>query len=134
MDVSQRPGGFCPELQQWPRMAGQAYFALSFLIKLQDGRTIQRHQDHMRGHLSSPESISPNPVNDLDPGQIESRLLSQPDIAPQVLIHTLDAAMPENPPIQKSAAAMSTPPQKICLRSRSTQTTCCDVNPTAAIC
>lgn len=37
---------------------------------------------------------------------------SQPDIAQKVLIHTPDAVMPENPPVQKSMAAMLTPLQQ----------------------
>ena len=69
--------------------------ALSFLIKLQDGRVIQRHQDHMRARLSFSESISPTPVNNLGSEQIESRLPPQPETAPRVPIHTPDTVIPD---------------------------------------
>ena len=81
--------------------------ALSFLIRLQDGRVIQ--QDYMRAHLCSSELMSLTPVNNPGPEQIESRLPPQLNTAPQVPIHTPDIVMPENPPVQKSTFAMSTP-------------------------
>ena len=97
-------------------MAGQACFyfleegidALSFSIKLQDGRVIRRRQGHMRARLCSSEPMSPTLVNYLGPEQIESRLPPELDTAPQVPVHTPDTLMPENPPVQKSIVAMST--------------------------
>ena len=85
--------------------------ALSFLIKLQDRRVILHHQDHMRACLCSSEPLSPTPVNNPRPEQIKSRLPPQPDMAPKVPIHTPDTVMPENPSVQKSTVAMSTPLQ-----------------------
>ena len=81
--------------------------ALFFLIKLQDGRVIRRHQNHTRARLYSFEPMSPTPVNNPRPEQIESRLSPQPDTAPRVPIHTPDTVMSENPPVQKSTVAMS---------------------------
>ena len=75
------------------------------ITKLHDEQVIQHHQDHMRVCLCSSEPMSPTPVNNLGPVQIESRL------PPQlwVPIHTPDTVMPENPPVQKSTVVMSTP-------------------------
>ena len=86
--------------------------ALSLLIKLHDGWVIRRHQDHMRAHLFSSEPMSPTPVNNPEPEQIESRLPPQPGTAPRVSIHTPDTVMLENPPVQESNVAMSTPLQQ----------------------
>ena len=83
--------------------------ALSFVIKLQDGRVIQCDQTHMRACFYFSEPMSPTPVNYPGLEKIESRLLPQLDTALQVPIHTPDEIMPENPPVQKSTVAMSTP-------------------------
>ena len=96
-------------------MADQACFGIdtqSFLIKLQDGRVIRRHQTHMRACLCFSEPMSPTPVNNPGPEQIESRLLPQLDTAPRVPIYTPEEIMPEKPPVQKSTVAVSTPLQQ----------------------
>ena len=81
-------------------------------MKLQDGQVIQCQQDHMKVHLYSSEPMSPISVNNTGPEQIESRLPSQPDTAPRAPVHTPDTVMPENPPVQKSIFAISTPLQQ----------------------
>ena len=81
--------------------------ALSFLIKLQDELVIQHHQEHVRACLCSSEQMSPTPVNNLGPEQIESRLPPQIDTTPWVPIHTPDTVMLEYSPVQKSIVAMS---------------------------
>ena len=116
MYVSQSPGFFAQNFNYslgW--LAGHVLEdidALSFLIKLQDQQVIRRHQDHMRACLCSSEPMSPTPVNNPRPEQIESRLPPQLDIAPRVPFHTPDTVMLENPPVQKSTVAMSNPLQQ----------------------
>ena len=51
--------------------------ALSFLIKLQDERVIQHHQEHMRVCLCFSEPMSPTLVNHPDPEQMEWRFQSR---------------------------------------------------------
>ena len=94
----------------WPSMFWRV--GCPFLIKLPDGRVIRRHQDYMGARLCSSEPMSPTPVNKLGPEQIESRSSLRPDTAPRVPIHTPDTVIPENPPVQKSTVAMSTPLRK----------------------
>ena len=92
--------------------------ALSFLIKLRDGWVIRRHQDLMRARLCSSEPMSPTPVNNPRPEQIESRLQPQLGTAPRIPIPTPDTVIPENPPVQKSTVAKSTPPRRSALEIR----------------
>ena len=44
---------------------------LSLLTKLRNGQVIRCHQDHMRARLCSSEPMSPTPVNNPGPEQIE---------------------------------------------------------------
>ena len=105
-------------------------YALSFLIKLQDGRVIRRHQDHMWARLCSSELISPTPVNNPGPEQIATttRHITSSPYSHSRHRNASESSGPEINCCDVNSIATIFP------RSRSTTINCCDVNPMATIC
>ena len=78
---------------------------VSFLLKLQDGRVVRRHQDHLRHRRSSNEVVKPAEEPQGTPAQEESLTDSEPDI-PVVDPPSLPGnASPANGDPQESATA-----------------------------